>query len=297
MTAKIKQYDVCIVGAGPAGMTAGIYASRYGLKTLIIGKELGGKGNHPGKIENYPGFVGTGLELMEKMLSQVKHFQVPVLNQEVLSIKKSKEGFEITTESEVITSKAIIIASGTEKKKLGVKGELELIGKGVSYCATCDAFFFKKKDVAVIGGGEAAAKTALFLSSLAKKVYLIYRGDKLKCSDKEKCELEKNVEIIYNSQVREIRGKEQVESILLENREIKVSGVFIEIGSVPVIQLIEQLGVQGDENYISVDSSMRTNIPGIFSAGDITNTKLKQVVVACSQGAIAAKSAYDYLRS
>ncbi|MCX6749109.1 MAG: FAD-dependent oxidoreductase [Candidatus Pacearchaeota archaeon] len=294
---KSKEYDLCIVGAGPAGLAAGIYAARYKLNAVIIGKELGGRANYPERIENYPGFIGTGIDLMKKMISQTKHFGVEILNQEVLSIEKSNQGFKLNSEKESFHSKAVIIASGSEKKKLGIKGESELTGRGVSYCSTCDAFFFKKKDVVVVGGGEAAAKTALFLSTIANKVYLIYRGDKLKCCDKEKRELKSKVEVIYNSQVKEIQGKEQVESIILDNkRKIKVSGVFIEIGSVPVLDLVEKLGVKGDENYILVNQDMSTNIPGIFAAGDVTKTRLKQVVVAASQGAIAAKSAYDYLR-
>ncbi|MBI2630131.1 FAD-dependent oxidoreductase [Candidatus Pacearchaeota archaeon] len=301
---EIVHYDVCILGGGPAGLTSAIYAGRYGMHTAVISRDIGGMANLAHKIENYPGYEGSGFELMQKFQKQAKKFKAEFLNSEAANIHKDKTGFIIELMSgEVVHSKTIIIALGTEKKKLKIPGEERFLGKGVSYCATCDANFFKKKIVAIVGGGDSACKAAMLLSGIAKRVYLIYRGEELKCQIAEKTKIIKGskIEIIYNCEVIEINGKEKVKSIVVkENKkiqEIKVDGIFIEIGSIPSTSVIKKLGVNNDEEgYIIVDHDMKTNIKGIFAAGDAINSKLKQIIVSAGQGAIAAKSAHDFLK-
>ena len=296
---KISEYDVCILGGGPAGLTAGIYAGRYGLKSIVVTREIGGKLNYIANVENYPGFMGSGIELVRKLKEQVEKFS-EILNSNIKAIEKEKDFFIVRTEKKDLIAKSLIIALGTEKKKLGIKNEEKFLGRGVSYCATCDANFFRNKKVAVIGGGDSAAKTALLLSGLAEKVYLVYYGESLKCSVSYQEKLKKNgLKIFCGYKPKEIKGKDVVSALVLENtekKEIKVDGIFIEIGYVPAIEIAKRLGVKLDEKgYIIVDSEMKTNVRGVFAAGDIVKGRLKQIVTSASQGAIAAKSAYDYI--
>jgi thioredoxin reductase (NADPH) len=207
----MKKYDVLIIGAGPAGLTAALYSARNGLKVGIISKDIGGTSNSILLIENWPGFSGSGAELMKKFYEQVKKYDVDFILEEVVSIdkiEKNKE-FGVKTKKQELECRALIIATGTERKKLKIPGEVEFLGKGISYCATCDSFFFKNKDVAVIGGSDCATTSALALSDIAKKVYLIYRGEKLKCEsiNEERLSKKKNVEIFYNSFPLEVLGK------------------------------------------------------------------------------------------
>ena len=300
-----EKYDLIIVGAGPAGLTAGLYAIRSGLKTAIVSKDIGGTANSILLLENWPGFNGKGIELIKKIYNQIREYEkrgISFIMDDVENIEKDKDKFLVKTKKKVLESVAVIIATGTERKKLNIKGEKEFTGMGVSYCVTCDAFFFKGKTVAVIGGSDCAATSALALSDLAKKVYIVYRGKKLRCEDITSNRLEKkgNVEIFYDSIPKEIAGKEKVEKLIIEIKgkikEIALDGIFVEIGSVPLIKFTEGLKLKTDsEKYIIVDEDMKTNVPGVFVAGDITNRKLKQVIVASSQGAIATKSAYDYI--
>jgi len=300
-----KEFDLCILGAGPAGLSAAIYASRYGVKNIVIAKNIGGTANYAERIENYPGFSGSGRDLMNIFYNQAKKHGTEFLNDEIIDIKKQKNKFIITTNIRKITVKAIIIALGMQRRKLNIPGEDKFLGKGVSYCATCDANFFKNKQVGVIGGGDSACKACLLLSNIARKVYLVHRGTELRCENalKKKLLARKNVDVLYNASPFEIRGKGVVSELIVVKpgkipREIrvKVDGVFIEIGGLPASDIAKILKVKLDkENHILVDKEMRTNIKGIFAAGDIIKSKLKQVVVAASQGAIAAKSCHDYL--
>lgn len=297
-----EKYDLIIIGAGPAGLTAGLYAVRSGLKTAIVSKDVGGTANSILLLENWPGFNGNGTKLMKSFYDQLRGYNVDFIMNDVENVEKKEDLFFIKTSKEELKSKTLIIATGTERRKVNVKGEKELTGKGVSYCITCDAFFFKEKIVAVIGGSDCAATSALALSDLAKKVFIIYRGGKLRCEDinSKRLENKKNVEIFYNSIPVEIKGKEKVEGIIIEiknkKKEIKLDGIFVEIGSTPIIKFLNNLNLKLDEEkYIIVDENMKTNINGLFAAGDITNRRLKQVVVASGQGAIAAKSAYEYI--
>ena len=299
---KKEAYDILIIGAGPAGLTAGIYSARNGLKTGVISKDIGGTANSILLLENWPGFKGTGADLMKQIYEQLMTYKIEFFMEEVKSITKEEKEFNVKTDKKEFTAKAIIIATGTERKKLNIKGEKELLGKGVSYCVTCDSFFFKNRTVGVIGGSDCAATSALALSDIAKKVYVIYRKGELRCEDitSEKLKKKKNVELIYNVTPVEILGKEKVEGIILKekdkNKEIKLDGVFIEVGANPITELLKGLNLKLDEEkHIIVDENMKTSVPGIFGAGDVTHHKLKQVIVSAGHGAIAAKSAYDYL--
>jgi thioredoxin reductase (NADPH) len=298
----MKKYDLIIIGAGPAGMTAGLYAVRSGLKTAIISKDIGGTTNSILELENWPGFKGSGTKLMKEFYTQLKNYEIDFIMKNVENIIRKEDEFIIKLNDTELIGNSIILATGTERKRLNIPGEERLKGKGVSYCVTCDAFFFKEKIVGVIGGSDCAATSALALSELVKKVYLIYRGERLRCEEinLKKLEKKENVEIIYEAIPKEIEGEEKVESLILEknNKEekIKLDGLFIEIGSTPLLELIKNLEINLDEKYIIVDEEMRTSVPGIFAAGDVTHHKLKQVIVASGQGAIAAKSAYEYLK-
>jgi len=298
----MKKYDIIIIGAGPAGLTAGLYSARNGLKVGIISKDIGGTSNSILVLENWPGFSGSGAELMNKFYEQVKKYDVNFIIEEVDSIGKVGKEFVIKTKKQELECKAVIIATGTERKKLKIPGEVEFLGKGVSYCATCDAFFFKNRNVAVIGGSDCAATSALALSDIAKNIYLIYRGEKLRCENvnEERLKEKKNVKIYYNSVPLEILGKEKVEEIKIMSKNkkenIKVDGIFIEIGSTPLAEFTKNLNLKmDDEKFIHVDDNMKTSVDGVYAAGDVSNGKLKQVIVSSSQGAIAAKSAYDWL--
>jgi thioredoxin reductase (NADPH) len=301
---KIIHYDVVVLGGGPAGLTAAIYSSRYNMKTAVITVNIGGMAMLAPKIENYPGYEGSGIELMKKFHEQAIKFGAKFLHEEIVDIKRCDKdpGYVIETKTgKLVHTKTLILALGTEKKKLEIPGEEKFLGKGVSHCVTCDGNFFKGKGVVVIGGGNAACGAALMLSNIVKKVYLMYRGDDLKCEpiSKELIGGKKNIEIVYNSVPLEIRGEKVVREFIYKKNgkkeKLKIDGIFIEVGSIPVTFVAKKLGIITDKDgYVSVNEHMGTNIQGVYAAGDAVKSKLKQVVVAASQGAIAAKSAYDY---
>lgn len=304
-----NSYDLIIIGAGPAGYTASIYASRFKLNNLVIGEISGGLANEAHKIENYPGFIEiSGMELMKKFRAQAEHFGGQIINDTVIEVKKSKDEFEIKTRSEkIFSAKALILALGSSYKKLNVKGEKEFLGKGVSYCPTCDGMFFKDKVVAVIGGADSAVMAAIHLADIAKKVYLIYRKEKLRAEPiwTERAEKNKKIEIIYKTNVLEITGKTKVEYIVLDKpyqdkRELALDGIFIEIGSVPNSVLIKDLDLSADEEgFIKIKDDGSTSVKGIFAAGDVTTgtNKLRQVITSAAEGAIVAKSAFNFLKN
>jgi len=300
----MEKYDLIIIGAGPAGLTAGLYAVRSGLKTGIISKDIGGTTNSILLLENWPGFNGSGSKLMKEFYDQLKEYDnVEFIMNDADSVSKKGKNFVTKTKNESYESKAIILATGTERRKLNVPGEKDLTGKGVSYCVTCDAFFFKGKTVGVIGGSDCAAVSALALADLAKQVYVIYRGEKLRCEDINSHRLKEkaNVDLIYNVIPKKIKGSDKVTGLIVEEnkkkREISLDGVFVEIGSTPLTKFAKSLGLKLDKDgYILVDENMKTSIEGIFAAGDVTSQKLKQVVVASGQGSIAAKNAYDFIK-
>ncbi len=294
-------HDVIIIGAGPAGLTAAIYAARYNLKALVLAKTIGGTILDAYKVCNYPGFKEiTGLELIQRFEEQAKELKVGIRQEVVLNIKKGKE-FSVRTNAENYKAKSLILGIGNERRKLDVPGEQKCIGKGVSYCTVCDAPLFKGKTVAVVGGSNAAAMAADLLTNYAKKIYIIYRKDRMRAEPIDVVRLEKNkkVRFIYNTDIKKINSDGILKSVDLDNgRQLKLDGLFIEIGSTPSRILPKKLGLKTTEGgYIIADEQQQTSIPGIFAAGDITSNQLKQVVTACAEGAVAANSVYKYLRT
>ena len=297
-----------ILGAGPAGLSASIYASRYNVEHVLIGAEKGGYLNEIHKIENYPGFTSvTGMELSNSMVAHAEHFNGGVVEGVVQKIQREDDSFELETDKEVYGAKNIIYSIGTTHRRLEIPGENELLGKGVSYCATCDAPFFKEKEVFVIGGGNSAAMAALLLAEHAKKVTLVYRGKELRCAPTytEKMENHEKIEILYHTTLKKIGGENKVETVLLCNppapdREVFAEGVFIEIGSKPNCEMILKLGIDVNErNFIKTKADQSTNVPGFYAAGDITTNSngFRQIVTAASEGAIAALSVFERLKN
>jgi len=289
-------YDVLVVGGGPAGLAASIYSARYMLSTIILSKEHGGAIAEAHLVENYPGFEGiSGLDLVEKFRKQAKKLGVDFKNEEAIGIKKEKDYFLVNNKYK---SKKVILAVGTFRRKLDIPGEKEFIGKGVSYCATCDAPFYKDKIVGVVGGSNSAARAAQILSDWAKKVYIIYRKEQIRAEPKivEHIEQNKKIEIINNTNIKEIKGEKFVNSAVFDSGEVfMLDGVFIEVGSIPAVALPKELGVKLDKSeYIIVDEAMRTNVEGVYAAGDITtgSNQWRQVITACAEGGVAASSAY-----
>jgi len=296
-------YELAIIGAGPAGYSAAIYAVRAGIKTLVLDKGFGGGlASISPNIENYAGFESiSGMDLAEKMKKHASKYTKINLNEEVEDILKKDDGFEIKTNKKKYKLKAIIICTGTEYRKLNIPGEKELAGKGVSYCATCDGFFFKDKIVAVVGGGNSALIEAIYLRQIGcREVYVIHRRDQLRAEKAYVNEaIKKGVKIIYNTHVEEIKGKNRVDFLQVYDvktnikSKINLDGVFISIGEEPQNKLAKKLGVKLDEKgFVIVDRQMRTNIKGLYAAGDITGG-LRQVITAAAEGAIAALSSTE----
>jgi thioredoxin reductase (NADPH) len=298
-------YDVIIIGGGPAGMTAAIYAAKREMKTLMIEKgQFGGYMLLANKLENYPGFMSiTGSELSEKMEEQVRSLKVDIVGAEATKLLLSGSSKKVETTEGTYEGKAVIFAVGGGHKKLEVKGEKEFTGRGVSYCSTCDATFFKGKTVAVAGGGNSAISDALYLSDVAKKVYLIHRREALRAEEARQSELsKKGVEIFLNTGIDEILGDKSVNALTIRNltsnqaKRLSVDGIFISIGNVPHSELAKDAGVKLDEkNFIKVDRNQETNIEGVFAAGDVTGGVL-QISTAVGEGCIAALSAYKYVK-
>lgn len=305
---KGKDYDLIAVGAGPAGMTAGTFGARSGLKTLVLEKGIcGGLSNEATEIDNYPGFrmIG-GMELADKMKEQTAEYaeikELEGVNK--IEIHEKEKKIVVSTEKGSYLSNAVVLCTGTKKRKLNVKGENEFLGRGVSYCATCDGFFFKDKSVMVVGGGNSAVRGALYLKNVGCEVTLIHRRDKLRAEQYLQKNLEKaGVHILWNSVVKEIKGDKAVRGVVRYDKErgiedeLAVDGVFVYVGEEPVNALAKQTGVKLDENgYIITDKSQRTSRERVYAAGDITGG-VRQIVVACAEGAIAATSASDDLTS
>ena len=295
-----NEYDLVIVGSGPAGLSAAVYAARYKMKTLVLGMIPGGMVAEAYQICNFISYKKIkGFEFAMKMKEQVDDFGIEINPSKVLEIKK-KELFEIITNKEIFFSKKIILATGNEKRKLNIKNEEKYLGKGVSYCAICDAAFFKDKIVSVIGGSDTALTSALLLSEFAKKVYLIYRQKEFFRAEPswvETVEENNKIEIIFESNVIELIGENFLEKIKLDNKKILDSdGLFIEIGSIPSAELAEKLTVELENGFIKTDKTQRTNIKGIFAAGDVTNNNLKQIITAAAEGAISATQIYKEIK-
>ena len=296
-------YDVVIIGSGPAGDTAAIYCQRAGLKLVLVsGYEIGGQLTTTTTIENFPGFPGgiKGMELMDKMMAQVKELNCPVVNENVSDVDLNAYPYKVTlTNNEIYLTNNIIIATGAKAKYLGLPNEENYIGKGVSVCATCDGFFYKKKTVCVIGGGNTAAIEALHLAKYSAKVYIIYRQESFKKMEKEMEErLKKNekIEFIFNSEVIEYIGAKKIEKIkVLNNKtkevtEMNMDGVFMAIGKLPTSEIFKDSKLEFDKlgYIITQPDSTKTNMKGIYACGDVANKKIKQAIFAAGQGCLAA---------
>lgn len=302
-------YDLIIIGGGPAGLTAGLYAARAKLNVLMLEKvALGGQILVTDLIENYPGFPEglSGSQLVEKMVQQAKNFGLKIENEEVISADFSNQVKAIELNGKTVTSYTVIIAAGASPRKLGVPGEDIFFGKGVSFCATCDAPFYKNRIVAAVGGGDTAVQESIYLTKFAKKVYLIHRRDKLRAVPllQERAFNNEKIEFIWDSVVTDIKGGlTNVEKIVIKNlktketKELFVDGCFIWVGIKPNTEFLTD-NVNLDPNgFILVNSNMETSVPGVYAAGDVRNTPLRQVVTAAGDAAIAAFSAQQYIES
>ena len=301
-------YDVVIIGSGPAGLSASIYASRYRLKNIVFGKQIGGTIADAHKVCNYPGVSDvTGLELGTKMYQQAKEQGAETSFESIKDIKKENNVFKLITdtEKEYIT-KTVILATGTKRNKLAIPREDEFLGKGLSYCATCDAMFYKDKIVGVIGGSNAATMAATMLADIAKEVYIIYRGKELRGEPAWIDDVHKkdNIKILFETIVVGLEGSERLEKIQLskpydDSPFLDVDGVFVEIGSEPNIDLPIKLGLDLDEKqYIKVGNDQSTSMEGIWAAGDCTTASngFRQVVTSVGEGGVAANSVFCYLK-
>ncbi|WP_405320770.1 thioredoxin-disulfide reductase [Methanobrevibacter thaueri] len=303
----MEKYDIIIIGAGPGGLTAGIYAGRQGTRNLIIDRDLaGGLGREVPEMENYPGFDNvSGLELIEKMKAQaIRNCDLHEM-EEVTEIIKSDDDeyhFTVKTAKDEYKTKTVILATGSSHRHLNAKGEEEFKGKGVSYCATCDGFFFQGRDIVMVGGGNSALQEALYLNNLGANVTLIHRRDEFRAQKHLQDQIkEAGISTILNAIVEEIKGEMLVESVVLKDTktgelsEHPTSGVFISVGYIPHTELAKQLGVELDESgHIIIDTDQKTNVDYVYAIGDVC-VGLKQWVVACGEGAVAATSAYHDL--
>jgi thioredoxin reductase (NADPH) len=300
-----NMYDVIIIGSGPAGLTAAIYTTRASLKTLIIaGEKWGGQLQLTSLVENFPGFPEgiQGPELMANMRKQAEHHGAEIVDVSFTKGDFSNQPFSVLTNDKEYQAKAVIIASGADARWLGVPGEEERIGKGVSSCATCDSMFFRNKNVFVVGGGDSAMEEALVLAKVASSVTLIHRRDAFRASDimQQRVKDHPKITLLLNSEITEIKGEGRVQSATLKNNqtgsldELPVDGIFVAIGHIPNTKVFE--GVELDtEGYIKVQDHYHTNIPGIFTAGDVHDRAYRQAVTAAGFGAAAALEAERWL--
>lgn len=298
-------FDVIIIGAAAAGLTAAIYSGRQGMNTLVIGKDLGGQALLASDIQNYPGFDNIdGFTLTSKFEEQAKKFDVSIIYDEVNSIVDKNNLFTIATNSKKFISKTVILAFGKTPRDLNVPGENKFKGRGLSYCATCDGPLYRGKIVAIVGSTEHAVDAAIMLSDLAKKVYLVVMRDK-PLGNKElltNLENRENVEFILNSSVKEVSGDLTVESINVINSKTKsenmykVDGVFVEQGYIPKTDFVKDLVNLTDKKEVIIDKECNTSRKGVFAAGDVTDMPFKQLIISAGQGSIAALSAYNYLQ-
>jgi thioredoxin reductase (NADPH) len=306
MSESRKQYDVVIIGGGPAGLSAGIYTARSRLATLLIEKTaVGGQIINAGMVENYPGFPSgvNGVDLTQAMYKQATKFGLETLYDEVIGIEVSGKQKIVKTPQADFLTKAIIIAGGAERQKLGVPGESEFTGKGVSYCATCDGAFFRDKVVAVIGGGNAAAHEALELTKFANKIYLVHRRNELRATPivQEKLLVDKRIQLIWDTVVTAVVGEKLVSKIKLHNvktnqdSELAVSGVFVSVGSQPATGYLKGVVALNGVGAIITNDKLETDVPGIFAAGDIRSGSIRQVIGAAGEGAMAAINAGKYI--
>jgi thioredoxin reductase (NADPH) len=303
-----NRYQLIIVGGGPAGLTAATYAGRSQIKTLVLADQLGGMISFAHKVQNFPGEQEiTGQALAEKMISQAKKWGAELINTRVTKIEKQENLFSVETEkNEIYQAPFILLALGTQKRKLNLPNEESFLGRGLSYCPLCDGNFFKNKKVAVSGSGDAAATTAIFLSDIAQEVYLIARRAELKCNPSwQKITQEKqNISLICSQEIIELIGQDKLTALKLkdinnETSELPIDGLFVEIGVIPSSLIAQQLEIElTTEGFIKTNQAGQTSQPGIWAAGDITDGSngLWQAVTACAEGAIAAEDIYQQIK-
>jgi thioredoxin reductase (NADPH) len=303
---KSKAYEVIIIGGGPAGLTAGLYTSRSRLRTLLIESSIfGGQITTTELIENYPGFPQgiTGAELGQLMEEQARRFGLEMVNQEVLEVRLEGEKKVVRTHEADYDGEALIVSSGTEYRRLGILGEEEFVGKGVSFCATCDGAFFQDSRIVVVGGGDSALTEALFLTKFAKEVTIIHRRDALRATKiyQERTFANPKIKFLWNSVMQEIKGDKMVQSILVRNvktgevKEFETEGVFLFVGIVPRTQFLKGVVQMDDGGYILTNEDCETSVKGIFAAGDCRKKLLRQITTAVGDGATAAFAAEKYL--
>ncbi|ATZ17673.1 thioredoxin-disulfide reductase [Mesoplasma melaleucae] len=299
--------DILIIGGGPAGLTAGVYAARAGMKTIILEKEApGGKMVKTDTIENYPGFDSIkGPDLALKMYMQVINLGAEFVYDEVIKIEKNEETFTVTTRNgQTIEALSVIVATGTLENKLGIPGEDQLYGKGVSYCAVCDGAFHKGNPVVIVGGGYSAVEEGIYLSKFVSKLYVVVRKDHFRVDPVTLSKLEQldNVEFIMNTVVKKVNGAEKVESVEIENaltketKTLNVTGLFPYIGATPVTQFLENLNLNKSEGYLTGDAKLKSNVKGLFIAGDVREVPLRQIAIAAGDGALAGQMAVNYVQ-
>jgi len=303
------KYDIAIIGGGCAGLGASIYAARFNMKTILFAGKLGGLLQNTHLVENYPGFKSiSGYELIQNLIDHVKSYpnQVKIIEEFVNDIKKIKGGFAIKGEKTKVLAKTVIFATGTIRRKLNIPGEERFANKGVSYCATCDGPLYKGKIVIVVGGSDGAAKEALLLTKYAKKVYIVYRKEKIHPEPINLTQIEEQIkkgkiEIINNTNLVEIKGDKFVTGVVFDkpykgSKDFKCDGVFIEIGGIVGSELAAKLGVKlNEKKEIIIDFNAKTNIDGVYAAGDVVARGFKQAIVAVAEGVLAVNSAYDYI--
>ncbi len=296
-----KTYDLIVLGGGPTAIACAIYAARFALDVLVVGKIFGGLIATTDIVENYPGITSTsGQGLMEMFKDHMNSLSIPYISDEIRSIENAGNYYILHSFFQKFKTKSICIATGSERRKLGIPGEAQFAGKGVSYCATCDGPFYRDKVVCVVGGSDSAAKEALYLAQNSKKVYIIYRREEIRAEPINKKKVYENgkIEIINNTNVVEIVGKTNVNHIIFDNgKELEVDGVFIEIGSIPNSEIAKRIGVKTNEKgEIFINRKSETNILGIFAAGDVADAPFKQAITGVAEGVIAAYSAFDYIK-
>ena len=302
---KFEIYDIVIIGAGPAGMTAALYALRAGKTTLLLeGASYGGQIVQSRKVENYPGAPDIGgYELAEQMMSQLRALDAEVVTARVTGIRKEGDGFCVLSDGELVKARTVIIATGVGHRRLGVAGEEALIGRGVSFCATCDGMFFRRREVAVVGGGNTAVQDALVLAEICSKVWLIHRREGFRAEERlmERVRAAENVEILTDTVVTEMKGDMMLKSLTLKNlksgeeRELAVAGVFEAVGTVSQNAAFADLLELDEEGFIIADQDCQTSVKGIFAAGDCRQKKVRQLTTATADGTLAALAAVDLL--
>ena len=298
-------YDTIIIGAGPAGMTAALYAARSNLKVALIEGGLpGGQMNNTSDIENYPGYANiSGPELAEKMFEPLENLGVEHLYGFVKNIEDHGDVKKVITDDEEFETRTVIVATGSKHRLLGVPGEEELNSRGVSYCAVCDGAFFRDQDLLVVGGGDSAVEEAIFLTQFAKTVTIVHRRDELRAQKvlQERAFANEKINFIWDSVVKEIKGENRVESVVIENvktnqvTEHAFGGVFIYVGLDPVSDFTKDLQIQDESGWIVTDDHMKTSVTGVFAVGDVRQKDLRQVTTAVGDGAIAGQEAYKYI--